>query len=137
MDEFKGLLRDKPELAKSEPEILYQLLDDACYMISRMQRRREEYEKFVAEVAPLCKQVEAPKPEHAYKIADEIRAFLQNRPEDVPAKLEQLYELAEQVRDVGGKQEKCLSTYKNLAIKVGKLYREIKGRRNWEEDKKS
>lgn len=134
IDELKGLLKDKPELAKCDPDRLYQLLDDACYMISRMQRRRERYEKFAADIASLGKRMETvrgPEPDQAYKKADEIRTFLQNSPEDIPAKLERLYELAEGMRDVASKLENCLSAYKDTAIEVGKLYGEIKGGRKW------
>jgi len=81
IDELKGLLKDKPELVKSKPEKLYQLVDDACYMISRMQRRGEEYERFVAEVVSVSKQVEGPEPKQAYQAAEEIRSLLQNSEE--------------------------------------------------------
>ena len=136
VDELKGLLSDSPELAESDPDRLLQLLTDACYMISRMHRRGEEYENFISEVASLCKQVEAPEPKGAYQAADEIRAFLKNSPQDVTANLEKLHKLAEDVRTVASKQERGMKAYKDLSIRIGRLYRNIKGGRNWEENEK-
>ena len=137
IDELKELLKDQPELAKSAPDLLDHLLGDACYMISRMQRRREAYKRFVTDIAALCKRMEAvggPNSEEAYKKADEMRAFLRNSPEDVTDKLEELYKLAEGVRRVAGDLENSLSACRDVAIEVGRLYREIKGGRTWQED---
>ena len=54
VDGLQGLLKDAPELVASRPERLYQLLNDACYMIGRMQKRLDAYVQFVADIASLC-----------------------------------------------------------------------------------
>ena len=136
VDELKGLLKDQPELVTSEPERLLQLLDDACYMISRMKKRFGAYQQFMSDVASVTGEtIEGPGPERAYKAAEGIRDFLK-RPEEVKGNLEKLYELAEEMRDVAGKQEKCLSTHKDWAIEIGQLYENIRGSRVWKKEEK-
>jgi len=135
IDELKGLLKENPELPKSDPEHLNKLLDDVYYMTNRMQRRRENYEKFAAELASLCERmttIESPETEQSYRKADEIRAILRDSPETITSRLEAIYELAEGIRDVANKMEACLSAYKKAAIEVGELYEKTKGGRNWE-----
>ncbi|MFQ6044422.1 MAG: hypothetical protein ACE5PV_26515 [Candidatus Poribacteria bacterium] len=135
IDELKGLLKEKPELLKSEPETLNKLLDDAHYMIFRMQRRRENYQKFADDIVSLYKrmtEIEEPELEQAYKKLDEIRAMLRDSPETVNSKVGEIYELAEGIRDVANNLESCLSRYKESAIKIGALYERIKGGRNWQ-----
>ena len=135
IDELKGLLKENPELPKSEPETLNKLLDDANYMISRMQRRRENYKKFADDIDSLCKrmaEIAGPESEQAYKNLDEIRAILRDAPGTVDSKIEEIYELAEGIRDVANNLEACLSRYKEFAIEIGALYESIKGGRNWQ-----
>ena len=135
IDELKGLLKENPELPKPDPEHLNKLLDDVYYMTNRMQRRRENYENFAANLASLCERmttIESPETEQSYRKADEIRAILRDSPETITSRLEEIYELAEGIRDVANKMEACLSAYKEAAIEVGELYEKIKGGRNWE-----
>ena len=110
-------------------------MDDAGYMISRMHRRCESYVSFATEVATLCermKAVNAPEPEEAEEKINQIRSFLEQTPENVPAGLKQLHELAENVRDVANRMEGCLSAYRDPAIEIGRLYENIRGARHWE-----
>ena len=135
IDELKALLKEYSEPGEREKHLLDQLLSDACYMISRMQRRCGNYERFAADIASLSKQMAAiggPEPKQAYRRAEEIRADLQDSPETVISRIESLYELAEGIRDVANKLERCLSGYKESAIEVGVLYEEIKGGRTWQ-----
>ena len=135
IDELKGLLRENPDLLKSNPDHFNRLLDDACYMANRMQRRRENYREFAANLASLCERmaaIEGPETEKIHKKANEIRAILRDLPETVISKLEEIDELAEGIRDVANNLESCLSAYKKVAIEVGGLYENIKGGRNWQ-----
>ncbi|MBC8233748.1 hypothetical protein H8E77_29730 [bacterium] len=135
IDELKGLLKENPELPKSDTEHLNKLLDDVCYMTNRMQRRRENYENFAENLASLCEcmtTIESPKTEQSYRKADEICAILRDSPETITSRLEEIYKLAEGIRDVANNMEACLSAYKKAAIEVGELYEKIKGGRNWE-----
>lgn len=128
IDELKGLLKEC--LLESNPDHFNRLLDDACYMTNRMQRRRENYQEFAAEFASLCERmaaIEGPETEQTYKKSDEIRAILRDSPEAITS----IYELAEGIRDVANNLESCLSAYKKVAIEVGALYENIKGGRNW------
>ena len=137
IDELKKLLAEKPEMAQSDPDRLFELIDDACYMLSRMQRRREKYREFadaVKSVSERLDQIAGPDTENAFQKADELRNALKNEPEKVTEKLKYLHELTEDVRDVANPMEKeVLYVYRDLAIELGKLYAEIKGNRKWEE----
>ena len=135
VNELKKLLEEKPELAQSDPACLFELIDDACYMLSRMQGRREKYVQFAAAVNSVAQQliqIGGPETENAYQKADELRDFLKNNPEKVRENLKDLHELAEGIRGVAKRMEKALYTYRDLAIELGKLYSQIRGSRNWE-----
>ena len=136
MDELKKLLVEKPEMAQSDPGRLFELIDDACYMLSRMQRRHEKYRGFadaVKSVSERLDQIAGPDTEDAYKKAGELRDALRNGPEKVAEKLHYLCELAEGVRDVANRMEKeVLYAYRDLAIELGELYTRIRGSRKWE-----
>jgi hypothetical protein len=136
IDELKKLLTEKPEMAQSDPEHLFELIDDACYMLSRMQGRRERYKEFAEAVnstSEQLNQITGPDTEDAYQNADKLRSFLRDNPGKVAEKLQYIYELAEGVRDVANRMEKeVLYAYRDLAIELGELYAQIKGSRKWE-----
>jgi len=135
VDHIKGTLRDHPDQVEADPHIFDQLLDHALYMVDRMYKREDEYRKFCAEVAALClTPPRGPDPKMASSAADEIKSLLHDHPEDATKYVELLNKLAEDVRHVASKQEKCLAEYKKLAVRVNKLYREAKGARNWEKE---
>ena len=46
---------------------------------------------------------------------------------------EDLIALAERIRDLANRQEKCLAGYRHLAVRAGALYQQIRGGRNWEQ----
>jgi hypothetical protein len=135
VDELEKLLKEKPELAQADPARLFELIDDACYMLSRMQRRREKYNDFaeaVKSVSERLNQITGPRTEDAYEKADELRDFLKKSPGEVSDKLEELYGMAEGIRDVANRMEKeILYTYRDLAIELGEIYARIKGSRKW------
>ena len=131
VDELKGILTDNPDMAKEEPDTLFQLLDDSKHMIRRMHRRRTEYEAFVQAVSSLCEQAEDPDVEQAYEAADRIRAALSERPAQVTRELADLHSLAETVRRIAQQQEKCLKHYKDLSVGITELCEEIRGERDW------
>ena len=134
MDELKGLLKDTPELSASDLALLGRLLENACYMISRMHRRSRRYKAFAADVASLCKciaEIQEPDPEKAYEKAAEIRNILRDSPEMVAHRKEEICEFAEGIRKVAGKLESCLSRSKEAARGIGGSYIDIKGGRKW------
>ena len=133
VDEFKGLLRDQPGLAESDPHRLLLLIEDSVYMIRRMEKRREAYREFLAAVASACSSpVEGPDTEKAFRAAEQLCAFLKERPAEAVAEREHLAALAEEIRDVAGRQEQCLVAFRKLAVAIGKLYADIKGARPWD-----
>jgi len=138
VDYLKDVLRDNPELVKTDPDRLHRILDDALYMIERMYKRKEEYKQFVSEVAAVCAEPpEGPDPAKASQAADKLRDLLHDESLDVSASLERLDSLAEDVRDVASRQEHCLAEYKKLAVQIYALYLDIKGARNWEQEESS
>ena len=136
IDELRKLLEEKPETVQSDPERLFELIDDACYMLSRMQRRREKYKEFadgVKSASERLNQIVGPDTEVAYQKADEFRDVLRNESEEAAKKAPRLCELAEGVRDVANRMEKeALYAYRDLAIELGEIYAQIKGSRKWE-----
>ena len=136
IDELKKQLKENPEQAQSDPARLFELIDDACYMLSRMQRRREKYREFaeaVQSVSERLSQIGGPRTEDAFEKAEGLRDFFRNSPEKVTEKLRDLYDMAEGIRKVANRMEKeVLYAYRDLAIELGELYAQIKGSRKWE-----
>lgn len=136
VDYIKGVLKDDPASVQGDPHKFDQLLDHALYMIDRMYKREDEYRKFLADVIALCAQTpKGPDPKMASKACDEIRFLLHNHPEDTVKYTELLDLLVEDVRHVASKQEKVLGQHKDIAVKVNNLYKEVKGARNWGDEK--
>jgi hypothetical protein len=134
VDYLKDVLLDNPELVKTDPDRLHRILDDALYMIERMYKREDEYRNFLVEIAAICAQPpRGPDPAMATHAAEEIRMLLHDHSEDVTKYIELLNRLAEDVRHVASNQEQCLARYKELALRIRKLYEDIKGARNWED----
>ena len=135
VDEIKEILRDDPASVQADPHRFDQLLDNALYMIERMYKREDEYREFLVAIAAICAQPpKGPDPKMASKAAEEIRMLLHEHPEDVTKYVELLNSLAEDVRHVASKQEKCLREHKELAMKVYALYKAVKGARNWDDE---
>ncbi len=136
INELRKLLSEKPEMVQSDPDRLFELMDDACYMLSRMQRRREKYDEFraaVNSVSERLNQIVGPETEVAHQKADEFRGLLRENPEKVAGKLQHLIELSEGVRAVANRMEKeVLYAYRDLAIELGETYAQIRGSRKWE-----
>jgi len=135
INELKKLLEENPELAQSNPARLFELIDDMCYMLARMQRRRGTYKKFaeaVNSVSERLSQIEGPDVEDAYQIADELRNSLKSDPDKVAGNLQDLHRMAEGIRKVANRMEsKVLYAYRDLAIELGEIYSQIKGSRKW------
>jgi len=132
IDEFKKLLKD--ESTRSDSSDLTELLGDAEYMIQRMQRRLEKYKEFSDKVGNLwnnMREMSEPDANRAKEKSDQICAFLRDNPSDVNERLNFLFSLAEEIRDVANKLEKALYVHRDAAIKLGILYAEIKGARSW------
>jgi len=134
IDELKALLQANPKLEKPQLDRALLLLDDACYMIGRMERRHQAYDRFGSALAALTERLRAvvyPDPLVAPTKADEIRKAIQAMPEGHAAQVPRLHELAETIRDVANHQEQAMRVQKGLAIEAARLYGDIRGARNW------
>ena len=134
IDELKLLLQD--ESTQSDALVLTELLEDAEYMVQRMAKRLGQYKKFRDEVGNLwssMRDISTPNVDRAKEKSDQICVLLRDNPSDVSDNLEFLSSLAEEIRDVANKLERALYAYRDVAIKLGTLYEEIKGARNWED----
>lgn len=137
VDEFKGLLADHPQLLAREPRRFHKLVDDALYMISRMDRRMSEYQQFLQQLAAVAAQtMQTPDLQRAHDAREVLRKKVDVAAGGAAADIEEMDELVEQVRQVASDQEDALRCYKQVAVSVGALYREIKGARNWQEDER-
>ena len=135
VDELKGVIREESELSEAHLEHLNRLLDDVCYMVSRMHRRRESYQEFAAAITALAKsmkEIAEPETEHVPAKADEIRALLRNLSETATSERDQIDASAEAIRDVANGLESSLTAYRKAAVQIGALFEEIRGGRNWE-----
>ncbi|MGB9595068.1 MAG: hypothetical protein ACPL7B_02200 [Candidatus Poribacteria bacterium] len=139
IDEFKRLLKDEPEIVKSDPSRLFELIDDMFYLLSRMQRRREVYREaaeFISNLVEKMNQIKGPNTEDAYQKGNILRDFIKNSPEKVSEDLEYLYEVVEGIRDVANRMEsEVLYPYRDLFIELGEIYTQVKGSREWKKKK--
>lgn len=138
IDEFKELLAEKPEMAKSDPERLFKLIDDVIYMLSRQQRRQGKYREFaeaVNSVSERLNQITGPDVEGAQQRSEILKDWIRSEPDKVAENLQGLYDMVELVRDVANRMEKeVLYSYRDLAIELGEIYSQIRGSRKWDKE---
>jgi hypothetical protein len=122
VDTIERILADHRDRAAILP-----LLDDIEAMIRRMASRRAEYERFVEEVR---RALEAPvrrkEVEPAYGHLGELRSMVAAGDNGA------IVELAERVRDIAQYLEYALTDHRNIAVEISRLYRNLRGRRNWD-----
>jgi hypothetical protein len=131
VDEFKKAVA----AGTSDGASLLGLVKDACHMIGRMQRRREQYQGYAAAVAAVTeklKAIQGPDAQEAFAKAEALRSVLQGSPGEIAQRREEIISLAEGIRRVAGAMEKTLYAHRDLAIELDELYAEVKGARKWE-----
>lgn len=115
------------------------LLDDVCYLLSRMQRRREQYQsalQSVANIVEKMKEIAGPDVEIAYEKADQIRLIISEHHEELLNVVEKLISLSEEIREVANRMEKeVLYPFRDLFIELGDIYEQVKGSRIWKKQK--
>ena len=136
VDEFKRLVAEDSPLFRDEPEYIAERFADIRYMIARMYKRQREYSDFAEALRELADELaevaivdRAPSDEGLA----EIERMLDD-PGCVTTERERLDELAEQVRGVAGRQENRLRAHKTVALKLHRLYSQVKGPRDWTQD---
>lgn len=135
-DELKQLMAEQPELADSAPEEMLKLLDDMDYMLERLAKRRTRYEAFVEAVRSALEKVDEVKvADHdaAARESEALRRVIGQGAEAVRARIDEMHERAERYRDVANAAERVVRGHKDIAIGIGKRYRQIKGARSWDD----
>ncbi len=95
--------------------------------MARPIHRREEVESLLEKM----KNVKDSRFGFGCDTANEVLRIFAREPERVETELEHTNRLAENIRGVAGEQEGILRGYKEPAMELGKLYRKIKGTRDW------
>jgi len=141
IDELKRLLQTQPELAKSDPARLFGFIDDVCYLLSRMQRRQEAYKSAVdsaTKVIEKMQKIEGPNVNEAYEKSEILKNAINENSDKLPEKIEELFNLAEDIRDVANRMEQnVLYPFRDLFIELGEIYYQVRGSRAWENRKEN
>jgi hypothetical protein len=115
-----------------DAETLDSYLTDIDHMISRMKRRRDEYERFVIEARDLLERaVRRKKVEPAARLIAELRSMMRDPAIAEEAKRREFVETIEGVRDIAQFLEYSLSDYKEIALDLLALIDGIRGGRVW------
>jgi hypothetical protein len=127
IDRIKAAMKDEPNW-----EGLHELLDDIEHMIRRMDRRREEYDGFVADLQSILSRAVRRKPvAPAFDWLEKLREELSQDPATVRSNRAAINETAESVRDVAQFLEYALEDYRAMAQELDERVRRIKGARTW------
>jgi hypothetical protein len=132
IDELRGLAGENPDNIGSSTEHFRKLVADALYMVDRMRKRLDDYNQFFAEIIEAAsKQENLPDAQMAHQSSEAIFKMLEDIKSGSNADIEELFRLAEQIRDVAARQEAALYSMRDRSIAIGDLYSKIKGSRNW------
>lgn len=131
LDELKARIA---EAEGAHPERLLRLVRDARHMLGRLERRREAYEAFAAALRELADlTVDAPDAAAGLAACETLLERLDGADEQtLRDDREALFALAEEARSVANALEKCLARHKERATRMGALYEQIRGGRQWE-----
>jgi hypothetical protein len=132
VDELKRMMNEGPEART--PQVLVEFVQDCVYMLERMELRLGEFHRFRDEVAALSGRMgaigESRRP-YALKVAEGmVRRFQEGGALDAE-EAARLSDQAEEVRQVAGEMEQLLRRFKEGAMQLGRLCREVKGGRGW------
>ena len=136
IDRIKSLWAAGETLTPEAGAEINRLLDDALYMIERLGRRHEEYNQAAVTLLSLAQAlltVATPEPRPATHAAALLRHQLEAADGHLGAHREHLDNLAEMVRDVAQRQEDRARDKKELWLALGRLYRQVRGPRDWSE----
>ncbi len=125
------------EAIEGEPQLegLDELMGDIEHMLGRLKRRRDAYEKYVADVREALEWEVRQKPvPPGFKKLEELRQMLAESAEWVAEHREEVVETAEAVRDVAQYLEYSLADYKKIALRLNELFVEIRGARKWDDE---
>jgi hypothetical protein len=134
IDELKRVLYEEPERAATDTGALESLVDDALYMLARMELRLAEYEAFRRTVQTLAAELQhiggSPRADGIAAAQALRRRLPRGRPLAGEAR-EAAVASAEAIREAARDVEQKLSRYKALALELERAYRRVKGDRVW------
>lgn len=134
VDELERLWREHPEHADTALEEQLSLLDNALGMLARMDQRLTAYREFADTLAAVVGEMaELQPPDHlsAPGLAADLRAHMSAGGAHIAEHRAKMVELAEAIRKIAGDSEQVLYRYRDLAIRAGALYDDIRGAREW------
>jgi len=133
MDELKRFLyEEKDKISKNPKAYLEPLLEDALFMLLRMNSRLKEYKNFTEEICKytkLMKEVGEVNLEKAQKPAKFIQECIKTG--KCQKEIKKLDKAAESIRSVASDLEHKLRVYKDLVLRIYTLFIKIRGNRNW------
>ncbi|MBI3971018.1 MAG: hypothetical protein HY332_06985 [Chloroflexi bacterium] len=128
------MLHEEPETAAATPQPLESLIDDAVFMLGRMEQRLQEYERFrqeVSGIADALEQIGGSLRQEAVAMAPSLKAQLRSGQPLAGTERDTVVARAEAIRDVAQDTENKLNHYKELALALARTYRDVKGNRRW------
>lgn len=134
IDELKRMVHEEPEAVVGAPEALEALVDDALFMLARMEPRLREYEQFRIEIVALAaalQEVGDSRRQEALAAAPALRALLRRARLLTGDERAAAIASAEAIRAVAQDLESKLYRYKELALALARAYRAIQGNRSW------
>jgi hypothetical protein len=134
IDELKRLLHEAPEACAAHPEEPDALVEDALFMLARMELRLREYEGFRERVAAIAAQLQAitgSRRQEALALAPPLRRQLRAGRPLTDAERAATVGSAEAIRRVAQDLEDNLGRYKTLALELARAYRDVRGGRPW------
>ena len=135
MDEFKRLHGEEYErVLDDHAALLPPLLDDARYMLLRMQQRIGEYDDYRARVASALRRMdEEPTTDTgpAERALAHLDALARSQYDYAATGVPEIADLAEEIRSVASSLEHELRARMELALELHKLFIEIKRDRPW------
>lgn len=130
VDEILGQVREGRE---PDPEEMSGLLGDIGYMLGRLQRRGEQYAAFfdaVRETVEAAGALQRPAYASAGGRLEALKSSLADKARPLDA--EAVTERAECVRALAQASEDYLAECRSAAMRIGTLFGEIRGGRNWQ-----
>ena len=136
IDELRRMLSSS-RLEPHETEEIRGLVQDALYMIGRMEDRLREYERFRERLKLILEEalkIKAPETKKAEESAEKIYKWISR---GMPkSRLEEILETAEEIRRIADELESSLRAYKERCLDLIELYGKVKGLRDWGKDEK-
>lgn len=134
VDEIKRLVAEEPVAVASQPQAVGALVEEALAMLRRMEPRLDQYERFRAQVIDLAAALQelgdAPALD-AGEAGARLRALVEQGRVLSAEERAAVGTEAEAIRGVAVAREQRLYRFKELALALGRAYREIQGDRSW------